>query len=272
MPLTIRFPILVSLLFTCLAVFADSSMPESPDIKTQSVTYIIDGQEFTGYYAYDANQTGKHPGVLVVHEWWGQNEYARKRAADLAKAGYPAFALDMYGSGKVAEHPDEATAFMQATFEKAGIIPQRFDAAMDWLKQQPQVDSEHIAAIGYCYGGGVVLGMARAGKDLDAVASFHGSLATGTPAKPGEVKARVAVFTGAEDPMVPPEQIQAFKQEMQNAGVEYTLKSYPGAVHSFTNPGATAVGEKTGMPLAYDAEADTDSWQAMLDLFDEVFE
>ena len=261
----------ICLLFFTQIVLAGTSDEQSPNIKTQSVAYTVNGEEFAGYYAYDANQTGKHPGVLVVHEWWGQNAYARKRAEDLAKEGYPAFALDMYGTGKATEHPDEATAFMQATFEKADTIPERFDAAYNWLKQQPQVDAEHIAAIGYCYGGGVVLAMARAGKDLDAVASFHGSLATETPAEKGEVKAKVAVFTGADDKMVPPEQVQAFEQEMQNAGVDYMLKSYPNTLHSFTNPAATELGKKTGMPIAYNAEADKDSWQRMLEVFEEAF-
>lgn len=256
------------IIFLGQSILAQSALAE---IKTEEVSYQIDGQTFNGFYAYDAEQPGKRPGVLVVHEWWGQNDYARKRATDLAKEGYAAFALDMYGEGKVADHPDEAKAFMMATFEKAETVPQRFDAAYDWLQQQPQVQSEQMAAIGYCYGGGVVLGMARAGKDLDAVVSFHGSLAAQSPAEAGTVKAKVAVYTGAQDPMVPPEQVQAFEEEMQNAGVDYSLTSYPNAVHSFTNPGATAVGEKTGMPLAYDAEADADSWQGMLEIFEQIF-
>lgn len=264
---------LVSVLLAYVVVFSQSVAADSSvsDIRTEKVTYHLQGKAFHGFYAYDAAINGKRPGVLVVHEWWGQNDYARQRAEDLAKAGYAAFALDMYGEGRVASHPDEAQAFMKATFAKAETVPMRFDAAFSWLQQQPQVLNDKIAAIGYCYGGGVVLGMARAGKDLDAVVSFHGSLATQTPAITGRVKAKVAVFTGAKDPMVPVEQVQGFEKEMRAAGVSYTLKSYPNARHSFTNPAANAVAENTDLPVGYDAEADADSWQGMLEIFNQVF-
>lgn len=264
---------MLRLVSVLLALFSQCVVAGSleNDIRTERVTYHLQGKAFHGFYAYDAAKEGKRPGVLVVHEWWGQNEYARKRAEDLAKEGFAAFALDMYGEGRVATHPDEAQAFMKATFAKAETVPERFDAAFSWLQQQPQVYSDKIAAIGYCYGGGVVLGMARAGKDLDAVVSFHGSLATETPAVAGRITAKVAVFTGAKDPMVPLEQVQGFEKEMQAAAVNYTLKSYPNALHSFTNPAANLVAEKTGLPVGYDEEADTDSWQGMLEIFNQVF-
>ena len=260
------------LLICSVALLGMSKPAETGNtIHTEEVTYQIGGQSFTGFYAYDSAVKEKHPGVIVVHEWWGHNQHARNRAIMLAEAGYPAFALDMYGSGKLAAHPGDAETFMNEAMASAEIIPQRFDKAMEWLKHQPQVDADKLAAIGYCFGGAVVLNMARAGKDLDAVASFHGVLAPKVQAVPGQVKTKVAVFNGADDPFVPPEQVAAFEKEMQEAGIDYTLKNYPGVIHSFTNPEANANGEAFQMPLKYDEAADRDSWQGMLDLFNEAF-
>jgi len=206
--------------------------------------------------------------VLVVHEWWGHNEHARNQARRLAQAGYVGFALDMYGKGKVATHPKDAEAFMTEATRDPAVTTARFNAALEQLKRDPHVDPDQIAAIGYCFGGGVVLGMARSGADLDAVVTFHGHLSTKTPAEKGRIKARILVLTGADDPMIPPEQVEAFKSEMTAAGAKFEVISYPGARHSFTNPRAA----KTGMDgLAYNANADAKSWAAMLDLFHQVF-
>lgn len=224
-----------------------------------------------GYLAYDDSISGKRPGILVVHEWWGNNEYTRKRARMLAELGYTALAVDMYGEGKEAEHPDDAGKFAAEVRQNMAAATQRFAAAMQILQKHPTVDPEHIAAIGYCFGGGVVLEMARQGLDLDAVVSFHGSLATGNPAAPGVVKARILVCHGADDKMVTPEQIQAFINEMKTAGADYTFISYPGAKHSFTNPGADIYAEKFNIPVGYNAEADKKSWQDMQDFLQESF-
>ncbi|MBZ0070575.1 MAG: dienelactone hydrolase family protein [Gammaproteobacteria bacterium] len=231
------------------------------EIKTEVLTYKVGDVEMTGYLAYDDAITGKRPGVLVVHEWWGQNDYARRRAEMLAEEGYTALALDMYGDGKVADHPDTAQGFMQAIVSNMPEAERRFAAAQALLAAQPTVDKDRIAAIGYCFGGGIVLHMARAGMDLDGVVSFHGGLGTQTPAKPGTVKARVLVFTGAADPMAPPEQVNSFEEEMTRAGVDYRVVSYPGAKHGFTNPEADELGKRFDMPLAYDRAADMDSWE-----------
>ena len=265
---------LIFFLFFCSVVLPGMSKPAETvnTIQTEEITYQIGDQSFTGFYAYDASVKEKRPGVLVVHEWWGHNQHARNRAIMLAKAGYPAFALDMYGSGKLAAHPQDAETFMNEAMASAEIIPQRFDRALEWLKQQHQVDADKLAAIGYCFGGAVVLNMARAGKELDAVASFHGVLAPKVKAVPGQVKTKVAVFNGADDPYVPPEQVAAFENEMHEAGIDYTLKNYPGVVHSFTNPEANANGEAFQMPLKYDEAADKDSWQGMLDVFRDAFQ
>jgi dienelactone hydrolase len=240
----------------------------SAAVKTKEVTYKQGDTVLQGFFAWDDAVKGKRPGVLVVHEWWGHNEHARNQAKRLAQAGYVGFALDMYGKGKLATHPKDAEAFMKEATKDPAVMTARFNAALEQLKRNPHVDPEKIAAIGYCFGGAVVLGMARAGADLDAVVSFHGLLATQTPAEKGKVKARVLVLTGSDDPMIPPEQVEAFKNEMTAAGVQFEVVSYPHAKHSFTNPNA----DKAGMEaLAYDADADTKSWAAMLDLFKQVF-
>lgn len=242
------------------------------EVTGEAVEYRANGVLLKGYLAYDRDLVGMRPGVLVVHEWWGQNEYARKRARMLAELGYTALAVDMYGEGKLAEHPDSAGKFVAEATKNMEVARQRFVAAMQFLQQQDSVSKSDIAAIGYCFGGGVVLEMARMGLDLKAVVSFHGSLgAKGAPARPGQVRARVLVLNGADDPFVKPEQIAAFKQEMEDAGVHYRLVNYPGAKHSFTNPDADAYGKRFNLPLRYDAEADRKSWAEMQALFREVF-
>ena len=255
-------------LLACLAFLA---FPAHAAVVGEEVTYRADGADLKGYIAYDDAIKGKRPGVLVVHEWWGHNAYARKRAQMLAKEGYVGLALDMYGDGKTADHPDEASKFSSMVKKNMPMAEKRFRAAMDVLKEHPQVNRKEIAAIGYCFGGGIVLEMARRGLPLDAVASFHGSLATDNPAKPGAVQADIFVANGADDPFVKDEQIRAFRQEMENADVEYRFVSYPGAKHSFTNPDATRLGKKFGLPLEYNEQADKRSWAAMLRMFDTVF-
>jgi dienelactone hydrolase len=240
-------------------------------LRTEVVEYRLGDETFSGYLAWDDAVEGKRPGVLVVHEWWGHNPYARRRAEMLAGLGYTAFALDMYGGGRLAEHPDEAKAFMSAVTSNMPAAEARFGKALEVLQRQDTVDPERVAAIGYCFGGGMVLHMARAGMDLDGVASFHGSLGTQSPAQPGSVKASVLVLNGAADPFVPPEQVQAFEQEMRAAGVDFTLVNYPGVKHSFTNPDADSFGKQFDMPLAYDAAADADSWEQLQAFLKKIF-
>ena len=247
------------------------SLTSVAEIQTQKLTYKVGSNEFSGYMAYDDAIKGKRPGILVVHEWWGHNDYARTRATMLAKQGYTAFALDMYGSGKQADHPDDAKKFMQAVMSDMPEAQKRFNTAHDILRNHQTVDSSKTAAIGYCFGGGVVLNMARAGVDLDGVVSFHGSLGTQTPAQEGKVKAKIRVFNGAADPFVPQEQIDSITREMKQAHVDFRLKNYPGARHSFTNPTADAFGKRFNMPLEYNQQADNDSWQQTLDFFKEIF-
>ena len=240
-------------------------------IVGKEVEYKAGGTLMKGYLAYDDAIKTRRPGILVVHEWWGYNDYARRRARMLAELGYTAMAVDMYGDGKQADHPKDAGKFSKAVGGNIELAKARFEAALKLLNQQPTVDSKHNAAIGYCFGGGIVLQMARQGLDLDGVVSFHGSLGTQNPAEKGKVKAAVQVHNGADDPFVKPEQIVAFEQEMQAAGVDYTLTQYAHAKHSFTSPDADKYGEKFNLPLAYNRQADEKSWESMQVFFKKIF-
>ena len=236
-------------------------------VQTREVEYRQGDTVLKGFIAWNDAARGRRPGVLVVHEWWGLNEHARNQARRLAEAGYVGFALDMYGNGKVTTHPQDAQAFVAEVTKDPAVLAARFNAALDELKRDRHVDTTRLAAIGYCFGGSVVLGMARSGADLAAVVTFHGALATQTQAQPGKVKARILVLAGGADPFVPPEQVEAFRKEMQAAGARFEVVTYAGAKHGFTNPDAASY----GMPqLAYDAAADRQSWAAMLKLFREV--
>jgi dienelactone hydrolase len=239
-------------------------------IVGEEVSYRAGDTLLKGYLAYDDAAQGKRPGILVVHEWWGHNAYARKRAEMLADLGYTALAVDMYGDGKTAAHPEDAGKFSGAVRRNLPLMNARFDAARAFLNAQPGVDPEKNAAIGYCFGGSVVLEMARAGEDLDGVVSFHGSLGGLGPVT-GPVKARILVLNGADDPFTTAEQIDVFKDDMDAAGADYIFINYPGAKHSFTNPDADTFGKQFGLPLAYNADADAASWQAMQDFFNEIF-
>ena len=237
----------------------------------EPVEYRAGDTVMKGYLAYDDAVEGKRPGILVVHEWWGHNDYARSRAEQLAAMGYTALAVDMYGDGKQAAHPEDAGKFAGEVRKNMERATARFLAARELLSSHPTVTSGDISAIGYCFGGGIVLEMARRGVDLDLVGSFHGSLPTEQPAQPGRVKAEVLVFNGADDPFVKPEQIEAFKAEMEAAGVKYSFTNYAGAKHSFTNPGADAFGQQFGLPLAYNADADEASWSALSEALKVVY-
>jgi dienelactone hydrolase len=269
--LEMRFNIFFVLLFI-LSVGVQAESTQSSKIITEEVPYQVNNTEFTGYLAYDSSTDVKRPGILVVHEWWGLNDYACKRAEMLAELGYVAFAVDMYGDGKLAEHPEDAKMFMQEVISNIPNAEKRLITALHILQKQKMVNSSKIAAIGYCFGGGMVLHLARIGTDIDSVVSFHGSLVTQMPAKKDAVKARILVFNGEDDPFVPTEQVDTFKQEMQNAGAKFEFISYPNVKHSFTNPQADEFAEKFNMPaLEYNQHADEDSWMRMQAFFDQIF-
>jgi dienelactone hydrolase len=240
-------------------------------IKGTEVSYHSNGLTLKGYLATDPTQTGPRPGILVVHEWWGHDDYARKRARMLAALGYTALAVDMYGNGKQAAHPQDASTFSSEVANNMAMAEARFKAALKLLQAQPGVISSKVAAIGYCFGGAIVLEMARRGVPLVGVASFHGSLSTKQPAQKGKVKAKILVMNGDADPFVKPEQISALKQEMQAAGVDFEFVGYPDAQHSFTNPQADSYGQRFKLPLAYNAAADKASWSKMQGFFADLF-
>jgi dienelactone hydrolase len=235
------------------------------------VEYEADGVKMKGWLAHDDAIKGKRPGVLVVPEWWGLNDYAKKRATMLAEAGYVALAVDMYGDGKTADNPKDAGALAGSVNKNPPVALARFAAAEKFLNRQPLVKKNEIAALGYCFGGGVVLNMARNGEPLKGVVSYHGVLATDVSVKPGGIKSKVRVFTGDADPIVPAEQVEAFKTEMTNAKADWQLVSYPGVKHTFTNPEADVYAAKFGLPLKYDAHADHSSWAHTLDFLKSLF-
>lgn len=241
-----------------------SAAGQATDIQSETVTYPAGDQDMEGFIAYDADVEGERPAVLVVHEWWGMTEHARDRARALAEAGYTAMAIDMYGEGRTAEHPEDAGEMAAAVRENMDRMTRRFNAGLELIRQHDTVDSDHVAAIGYCFGGGVVLEMARNGADLDAVASFHGSLATDDPAEPGDVQAPLLILHGEADQMVSEAEVDAFRKEMVAADAYFRLISYPDAMHSFTNPQADDYAEEFDLPVGYNEEAATKSWRELL--------
>ncbi|QSE96568.1 dienelactone hydrolase family protein [Fulvivirga lutea] len=242
----------------------------TPEYVGEEVTYSTDSTTMKGYLAYDKNSTEKKPGILVVHEWWGHNEYTRKRADMLAELGYVALAVDMYGDGKVAEHPKDAQKFMTSVFSNMDEAEARFDKAMELLKSNENVDPDQIGVVGYCFGGSVALTMANMGKDIDAVAAFHSGLQL--PVMPtNDIQAKILVCNGAADPFISEESVETFKSAMDSVNANYKYIAYDSAKHAFTSKGATAMGEKFELPLEYNAKADEASWEEMKTFFSGVF-
>lgn len=237
-------------------------------LHTEVVPYKHGDANLEGYLAYDDSTPTKRPGVLVVHEWMGHDTYVRKRAEQLAGLGYVAFALDMYGKDVHPKTPQEAGAIAGKYKKDRQLMRARANAGLDVLRAQPLVDAKRIAAIGYCFGGTTVLELARGGADVAGVVSFHGGLSTDTPTDAKNIKGKVLVLHGADDPHVKPEEVLAFEDEMRTSGVDWQLVAYGGAVHGFTNP---ANGSDKSRGVAYDAKADRRSFQAMRDFFNEIF-
>jgi dienelactone hydrolase len=237
-------------------------------IVTKSVEYNDGSVALEGYLAYDDSLPGLRPGVLVVHEWNGLGDYVKGRAEQLAKLGYVALAVDIYGKGIRPQNAEEAAAQAGMYRKDRPLMRRRITAGFDWLKQSKLVDPTRIAAIGYCFGGGVVLELARSGAAVAGVVSFHGNLDTPNPADAINIKGKVLVLHGADDPYVTLEQVTAFEKEMREAKVDWQLIMYGGAVHSFTNP---ASGNDPSKGVAYNAAADRRSWEAMKRFFTEAF-
>ena len=237
-------------------------------IQTEYTTYSIDGKEFIGYLAWNNSASEKRPGVLVFPEWWGLNDYIQKRTEQIAELGYIALGVDMYGEGKTVDNPEEAGSLMNTVLEDNQAIKSRVEAAYKVLKEHALSNSDRLGAIGYCFGGALVLNMARMGMELRAVVSFHGALDSFFSPSPGDVKAKVLVCQGEADEFISKEAIEQFKSEMDTAGADYEFISYHGAFHGFSNPAADERGRKFNIPLAYNESADRNSWQSMKDLFE----
>lgn len=237
-------------------------------IETRSVEYRQGNTRLVGYLAFPKDVTGPLPGILVVHEWMGLNDYAKHRADQLAELGYIAFAADIYGDGKIAANREEAGKLAGSYKNDRPLLRARVAAGLATLKAQPGVTGDKIAAIGYCFGGTTVLELARSGADIAGVVSFHGGLDTPTPQDAKNIRAKVLALHGADDPYVPADQVAAFENEMRQAGVDWQLIVYGGAVHGFTNP---ANGTDNSKGAAYNALADARSWVAMQQFFNELF-
>ncbi len=268
----LSFPIRLILLIAVTVSILSFMDPvsNSPKIKEQVVTYSSDGLNFKSFIAYDESKSGKRPAILVIPEWWGLNDYAKSRARQLAALGYIAMAVDMYGDGKIATNPQEAQESTKPFYSDPNLAKSRVDAALKQLEMNPIADMKNTAAIGYCFGGNIVLNAAKLGADLKGVVSFHGGLG-GAPADKKLLKAKILVCNGAADKFVSEQSIDDFKHAMDSIGADYSFKSYAHATHAFTNPDATKTGKQFNMPIEYNAAADEASWNDMKMFFDSLF-
>ncbi len=255
------FAILLMLLVNSLNLVAQTHI-HKPRVKGQDVFYSLNGVNMKGYIAYDSSLKAERPCVLVVHEWWGCNEYARKRARMLAELGYFALAVDLYGDGKIAEDPKTASEYATPFYQNPTMAKERLEAAMLVLKKYPETNYSNVAAIGYCFGGSMVLNAAKMGMDLKSVVSFHGGL-KGINAIEGLTKATILVCHGGADQFVSNEDILNFKMNLDTLKIPYQFITYPNATHAFTNPDATNTGKKFSMPIEYNAVGDKKSWNDM---------
>lgn len=258
-------PLLSTLLATVLLFTAGAAVAA---VVEKAVPYRDGDVALKAYYYHDSAVKTPRPAVLVVHEWWGLNDYARKRARMLAEQGYAAMAIDMYGDNRVTEHAADAGGWMKQITANVEAWQRRALAGLDALKQQPEVDAGRIAAIGYCFGGATVMQLAYAGAPLAGVVSFHGSLPPATEAQLPAIKARILAYHGAADPMVPLERVNQWQTMLEKGGADWELVSFGGVRHAFTNPDAGSFGIDA---LAYDAAADRRSWDGLLVFLKELF-
>lgn len=254
-----------------IAVFLISvalSFPANAKVISETIKYMDGDTELTGHLYYDDSIQGKRPGILVVHEWWGLNDYAKKRAEMLAEMGYVAFAADMYGAHKVTTHAKDAKGWMTQITSNVDAWQKRTQLGLDVLKKHSKTEPDDTAAIGYCFGGATVMQLAYSGADVDGVVSFHGSLPVATDDQAKAIRTKVMVAHGYADPFIPKDRVAGFKEALDKAGVDWQFHAYSGAKHAFTNPEAGNYGIDA---LAYDTNADHRSWQQMQNFFNEIF-
>jgi dienelactone hydrolase len=255
-------------LAVCLACFVAMAQDKGPMITTKTMEYKAGNITMRGYLVYPAEMKDRMPGVLVFPEWQGLDDYAKRRAEQLAELGYVAFAADMYGDGKVTKDSKESAAMAGALKEgDRSELLKRAAAALATLKAQEHVDPARLAAIGYCFGGTVALELARSGADLCGIVPFHGGLDTPHPAEPGRIKAKILVCHGADDPYAPKAVVDAFQEEMRKSGADWQMVFYGGAVHRFSNP---AAGNDNSKGAAYNEKADKRSWALMQSFFRDI--
>jgi dienelactone hydrolase len=253
--------IFLTICILALAVSANAK------IVSKAVQYTQNGTVLEGYLAYDDAAQGRRPGVLVVHEWWGLNDYVRSRVDKLARLGYVAFALDMYGKGIYTTNPAEAKE-LSGHLLGTPQMRERARAGLNILRNNSQVEPKKIAAIGYCFGGTTVLELAYSGEDLAGVVTFHGGLTAAKREDLSRIKAKFLICHGADDGFISAEAINAFQEGMRKSGVDWQMIFFGGAVHGFTNPGADQYGIKG---IAYNKKADERSWHYMQLFFKEIF-
>ena len=250
---------------------AAPALVATAEIGTQELSYEAGDMQLKGFLAFPASATDKRPGILVGHEWWGLNEHARTVARKLAELGYVALAIDMYGDGKSTEHPADAKTWMMQIMQNPDEGTKRFEAGRAALAADAHVDPTRLAAIGYCMGGALVLQAARRGDDFKAIGVFHGNYATQAPLQKDKFHGKIFIAHGAADSFSPPEAVAALKKELDDAGANYELVSYQGAKHGFTNPAATELGQKNGLDVAYDEQADHESWAKLQEVLTQAF-
>ncbi|MDO9255182.1 MAG: dienelactone hydrolase family protein [Bacteroidales bacterium] len=241
-----------------------------PMLKEEVVTYMADGVALKGFVVYDESKPGKRPAILVVHEWWGLNDYSKNRARQLAGLGYIAMAIDMYGDGITASSPQKAQELAAPFYKNPQLAKIRLVAALNKVKEFKQTDVTNMAAIGYCFGGSIVLNCAKLGTNLKGVVSFHGGL-TGVPANRDLLKAKILVCHGGNDKFVSEKDVADFRHSLDSIGADYIFKVYPDATHAFTNPDASKTGKQFNMPIEYNEAADKASWIEMKNFLTDLF-
>jgi dienelactone hydrolase len=263
----------VILLYLATFILVAYIVPPSPKypIKEENITYKADSLTVKGFIAYDEKTQGKRPAVLVVHEWWGLNDYTKMRARKLAESGYIAMAVDLFGNGKNAANPKEAMELTAPFYKNPQLAKNILDAALKKIKEYPQTDKDKITAIGYCFGGAMVLNYAKLGAEVKAVVSFHGGLTATVPVDKNLLKAKILVCHGGDDKFISQKDIDAFKHQLDSIAAIYTFKTYPNATHAFTNPDATRIGIEFNLPIEYNARADEESWNDMRKFFGLLF-
>ena len=258
-------------IFAVIALLSFVSLANA-EVKLEEIEYSHNDTKLTGYLAYDDSKSGKRPGVIVVHEWWGHNDHARNRAKMLAEAGYTALALDMYGSGKLTNHPKKAGELMNAAFSNWVNSQARYNKALDILKRHKTVDATRIGSIGFCFGGAVSIKMAKGGADLKGIVGFHSALPMEPAITKNSMKAAVLIINGSEDGFLKPQKVAEFSEDMFKANVDFTYMNLKGVKHSYTNPQADEFAKKFNIAaLQYNKKADEHAWSAMLKFFERVF-